>query len=464
MPRSNASFLGQLLGTSQKITASALDDSVSASLGGGSVTTYATAAALPLSGNTTGDQAFVSETSRLYIWTGAGWYNIALINTNPTITSGAEASYSLSMSGNPTIITLLANDPEGVPITWSHTVTTGSLTNGGGTSATVTQVGNEFTITPTTNQAHAGIFEITFTASDGVNLATSASTFTLSWFSGTGGTETTYTSDGVLYKVHTFTSSGTFTVTGTGEIEYLVVGGGGGGGNNGGGGGGGGGFLTNTLTIPGSDVCSVVIGSGGAGAIGGSSADPGTNGVSSSFSSANGAWSTIVAIGGGGGGSRGSVPGAVAGSGSSGGGGGASSQGDINFPGLGTAGQGFKGGGSNSLSSNGLTFEGDRGGNAAGGGGGGAGEAGQQGQYSPTISGGKGGDGIASSITGSSVYYAGGGGGGKVVNGNNGNGGLGGGGSPTLLPAAVNSGGGGFGTGGAFGYGGSGIVIIRYVI
>ena len=45
MPRSNASFLGQLLGTSQKITASALDDSVSASLGG-SVTAYATAAAL----------------------------------------------------------------------------------------------------------------------------------------------------------------------------------------------------------------------------------------------------------------------------------------------------------------------------------------------------------------------------------------------------------------------------------
>jgi NH3-dependent NAD+ synthetase len=35
MPRSNASFLGQLLGTSQKITASALDDSVVASLSGG---------------------------------------------------------------------------------------------------------------------------------------------------------------------------------------------------------------------------------------------------------------------------------------------------------------------------------------------------------------------------------------------------------------------------------------------
>jgi hypothetical protein len=49
----------------------------------------------------------------------------------------------------------------------------------------------------------------------------------------TGGTITT---DGD-YKVHTFTSSGTFTVTkagATGEVEYLVIAGGGGGGAAGG--------------------------------------------------------------------------------------------------------------------------------------------------------------------------------------------------------------------------------------
>jgi len=45
-----------------------------------------------------------------------------------------------------------------------------------------------------------------------------------------GGTETTITDGGVDYKVHTFTSSGTFTVTVAGEVEYLVVAGGGGGG------------------------------------------------------------------------------------------------------------------------------------------------------------------------------------------------------------------------------------------
>ena len=458
MPRSKSFHLGQLLGQNSTIEA----DKLAAGAGGGGVTTYATAAVLPLSGNAVGDQAFVNETGRLYIFTGTGWYNIALINTNPTITSGANASYNLSMSGTPTVLTLVANDPEGVPITWSYAVTSGSLTNGGGTSATVTQVGNEFTITPTTNQAYEGVFGITFTASDGVNLATSASTFSLLWFSASGGTESTYILDGITYKVHTFTSSGTFTVTGltgTVEVEYLVVGGGAGGGNNGGGGGGAGGFLTNTLTIPGNDVCSVVIGSGGAGAIGGTSGTAGGNGGSSSFSSANAAWSSIVAIGGGGGSNR--DGGANAGSGGSGGGGAAAGGGSQRiFPGLGTAGQGFKGGSSNNSTADGLEWAGDNGVNGAGGGGGGAGQAGERGQLSPSVKGGDGGDGLASSITGSSVYYAGGGAGGIVVNGLNGNGGLGGGGGPAGA-AVDNSGGGGAGWSQP---GGSGIVIIRYVV
>ncbi len=45
-------------------------------------------------------------------------------------------------------------------------------------------------------------------------------------FSATGGTITT-SGD---YTIHTFTSSGDFVVSGSGEVEYLVVAGGGGGG------------------------------------------------------------------------------------------------------------------------------------------------------------------------------------------------------------------------------------------
>ena len=212
MARSNGFRLGRLLGSNITIQA----DKIAADAvgGGSSATAYATAAALPLSGNTTGDQAFVSETGRLYIWIGTGWYNIALINTNPTITSGANASYSLSKDGTPTVLTLVANDPEGIPITWSYSVTTGSLTNGGGTSATVTQVGNEFTITPTTNQAYAGDFDITFTASDGVNISTSTSSITLSFatvryenLGSTSSTANTGTGEGIIALIAGDTAS-----------------------------------------------------------------------------------------------------------------------------------------------------------------------------------------------------------------------------------------------------------------
>jgi hypothetical protein len=59
--------------------------------------------------------------------------------------------------------------------------------------------------------------------------------------SATGGSETTISVSGVDYKVHTFTSSSTLSVSsGISDIEYVVIGGGGGGGAYGGGGGAGG--------------------------------------------------------------------------------------------------------------------------------------------------------------------------------------------------------------------------------
>lgn len=149
--------------------------------GGGGVTAYSTINDLPLANNSAGDMAYVSSTGRLYIHSGTGWYNIALINQSPTITSGSADTYELASNGTSTVITLQANDPEGIPITWSYSVTSGSLTNGGGTTATVTQSNNVFTITPTTNTAHGGEFTLTFSASDGVNIATDISAFSLSF-------------------------------------------------------------------------------------------------------------------------------------------------------------------------------------------------------------------------------------------------------------------------------------------
>jgi len=156
-------------------------DISSGSGGAGGVTVYATLAELPLSGVDNGSQAFVSENDRLYLWADTGWFNIALTNTAPTITQGGAGTYVLATNGTPTVITLLGNDPEGIPLNWSYTVTGGSLTNGGGATATVSQADNVFTITPTTTEAYAGFFQLRFAATDGVNVADDYNNFTLNF-------------------------------------------------------------------------------------------------------------------------------------------------------------------------------------------------------------------------------------------------------------------------------------------
>lgn len=138
---------------------------------GSGTTVYATFDDLPLSGIDPGAQAFISENNRLYLWNGSGWYNIALINTAPTITQGAAASYSKGILSSDTVITLTATDPEGFPLTYSYSITSGSLQD-----TTVTQANNVFTISP---GATATTFNISFTASDGINISTSSSAFTI---------------------------------------------------------------------------------------------------------------------------------------------------------------------------------------------------------------------------------------------------------------------------------------------
>ena len=133
----------------------------------------ANATDLPMVGNTIGRTGYVSGTNRLYIWNGSGWFEIALVNTNPTITDSGLATYELNRDGTPTVITLVANDPEGVPLTWSYAVSSGALED-----TTITNEGAVFTITPGET---AAIFELTFTASDGINIDTSASSFTLAF-------------------------------------------------------------------------------------------------------------------------------------------------------------------------------------------------------------------------------------------------------------------------------------------
>jgi len=96
----------------------------------------------------------------------------------------------------------------------------------------------------------------------------------------TGGTETDITISGSAFKIHSFVSSGNFEVTsGSGDVEYLIVGGGGSGGLYGGGSGGG--VQQGTASVS-ANTYPIVVGLGGASVPGGSGNTPGNNGNPSS--------------------------------------------------------------------------------------------------------------------------------------------------------------------------------------
>ena len=133
---------------------------------------------LAQTGMVAGDMAFIQSNKTIMMYTTSGWWLLGtLTNATPSAISGASSAYSLSTSGTATVVTLSATDPEGMTLNYSYAVTSGSL----GSTATVAQNNNVFTITPSTSPSNQGTFSITFSASDG-NTATSAvSNFTLSF-------------------------------------------------------------------------------------------------------------------------------------------------------------------------------------------------------------------------------------------------------------------------------------------
>lgn len=302
-----------------------------------------------------------------------------------------------------------------------------------------------------------------------------------------GGIEVEVHQRDMMYRAHIFESSGTLTVTGGGDMEYLMVGGGGGGGMDMGGGGGGGGVLSGTTAINSNQT--ITVGAGGYGAPSGNGGYR-TDGVGPqpavhnfTINGTNGGNTTAfgyTAIGGGYGGTsyRTSPLGGIPNSGGSGGGasGYNNGNGTPRPGGAGTAGQGNDGGamGTNYYS----------------GGGGGAGTAGVSGNSRPD-----GGWGKSSNMLGITYYWGGGGGGASYSLSSGGTGGVGGGGAGAVGDVVGGSGynyggsneggsassqtntmggdggkntGGGGGGGSHYnntnkgGEGGSGIVIVRY--
>ena len=296
----------------------------------------------------------------------------------------------------------------------------------------------------------------------------------LKFVTATGGTITT-SGD---FKIHTFTSDATFTVScagssaGSNTVDYLVVAGGGGGGGSLGGGGGAGGYRESSGAASGCYSVSP-LGSSVSALPVSAQAYPVTVGAGgpADAQGSNSIFSTITSAGGGFGGRKRPSSNTLGAAGGSGGGqrapvcspnsqtpvGGAGNTPPVSPPQGNTGGRGFDG---SCVSSN-------------QGGGGGATAVGFNAQGpsgSPKAGGGNGGTGATSSINGTPTVRAGGGGGSSDNNpagagtGGGGNGGTPS--SPTGTAGTANTGGGGGGAGtnpgGSGGAGGSGLVIIRY--
>ena len=131
-----------------------------------SATVYANTSALPSSGNSVGDLAFATATKSLHVWDGSEWDRISSGgDETPTLTTTPATTHSLNNDGSTSTITIAASDPDGFPITYSHDTNPSNpnqVTN-------ITNSGGTFTLTPSTNTAHAGNFTLRLKASDGVS-------------------------------------------------------------------------------------------------------------------------------------------------------------------------------------------------------------------------------------------------------------------------------------------------------
>ena len=144
-----------------------------------SLAVYATKENLPYTGLTSGDQAYVTNTSRFYISNGSGWYNVALVNANPALTISPTGTIILSTEGTATTITLTGTDSDNAVAGLQFSVESDG--NFGGL-ATVSQDSSVFTITPRSeDSATTTSSTLTFKASDGVSFGTGNSILSLTF-------------------------------------------------------------------------------------------------------------------------------------------------------------------------------------------------------------------------------------------------------------------------------------------
>jgi hypothetical protein len=430
-----------------------------------SPTSYANLAAFPSSGNTAGDMGFATDTKASYMWDGVVWQRLSIgSQIGPRLTTTPSTTHDLNNDGtSATTITMAAVDESGFPITYDWDAYSGSTVYSASSLpaqlTSVTESSGVFSLTGSSVEANAGSFVFRTKASDGVLFTPAITTVSLSFAFASVATGGTITTNGD-YKIHVFTSGGTFEVItlgtpsaegGAPNFDILSIAGGGGGGSGIAGGGGAGGYRESLNHVLSQTSYAITIGAGGAGG----SSGQGSAGGNTTFPSFN-----TTGGGGGGTGQSGTKTGGSGGSGGgSGGSGNANQSGGAGNAGNYTPVEGYDGGSNNNVTTSIASS------------GGGAGGIGDSTTDASSVN--NGGIGRSNSFTGTAVIRGGGGGGGTYYSiGSAGVGGSGGGGNGSFNNSVasngvVNTGSGGGGGGyqtaqGTGGTGGSGLVIIRY--
>ena len=146
----------------------------------GGLNVYPTINDLPTTSLSSGDQAYVTENSRMYISNGSGWYNVALINATPSLTISPTGAITLAKDGTTTsTITLTGTDSDNADANLTYSVDSDG--NFGGL-ATISQDSSVFTITPLTeDSATTTSSTLTFKASDGISFGSGTTTFNLTF-------------------------------------------------------------------------------------------------------------------------------------------------------------------------------------------------------------------------------------------------------------------------------------------
>ena len=169
-------------------------------LGSGGATVYANSQAFPLTGLSAGDFAFASNNNTLYMTNGSGWYKIALVNQDPSISLSAT-SVTTEPGSNTANVTYTITEPEGTPttitISYDFTANANIVHDSSNTSLSITNTdSNTYTGTVTvtvSDGVNTGVGTISLTNSVVIIIDNSNYTSLLVKASGNGGTNTSIT-------------------------------------------------------------------------------------------------------------------------------------------------------------------------------------------------------------------------------------------------------------------------------